>query len=234
MARTIAGLAQDHALSLVLHTDSKLQHAVSVHEVIFYTCTPGWFFSNPTFIFCCWHVFLSLVGGATQERTALTAATAHRHGNTKVAEFRQLRNSGRSETERPSLVGVATKGGDHGAELAALLAKEAVTATTWNTSMIAPPVTTGTIANVSATARVITEEANTRAGHILDTADTVNETPGTAEWNWMELWWHWTTGLNIRLEKCLLQHSFPRVNLKKWMFSRCYCSCISDWLVELI
>lgn len=51
---------------------------------------------------------------------------------------------------------------------------------------------------------------------------------------WMELWWHWTTGLNIRLEKCLLQHSFPRVNLKKWMFSRCYCSCISDWLVELI
>lgn len=91
MARTIAGLAQDHALSLVLHTD---------------------------------------IGGATQERTALTAATAHLHGNTKVAEFRQLRNSGRSETERASLGGMATRGGDRGAELAALLAKEAVTATT--------------------------------------------------------------------------------------------------------
>ncbi|RXN09942.1 cyclin-L1 isoform X2 [Labeo rohita] len=125
-------------------------------------------------------------GGATQEHTALRAATAHRHGNTKVAELRQLHSSGRSETDRASLVDIATtKGGDHGADLAATPANEPVTATTRNTRAIAA--TTGIIVNVNVTVtdHMIMDEANTRAGHILDTAtaDTEDETYGTAERN---------------------------------------------------
>ncbi|RXN33635.1 hypothetical protein ROHU_015489 [Labeo rohita] len=126
------------------------------------------------------------IGGATQEHTALRAATAHRHGNTKVAELRQLHSSGRSETDRASLVDIATtKGGDHGADLAATPVNEPVTATTRNTRAIAA--TTGIIVNVNVTVtdHMIMDEANTRAGHILDTAtaDTEDETYGTAERN---------------------------------------------------
>lgn len=111
----------------------------------------------------------SPVEGAIPERTALTAVTVHLHGNTKDVGHPRLHRLGRS-TGRASPVGMETRGGGHGADLAATPATEA--GTLRKTSTIAAAATTGTTAieSVTATDHTTTDEANIRVDHILDTA----------------------------------------------------------------
>lgn len=117
------------------------------------------------------------IEGATQEHTALTAATARLHDK-KPEDRHPSANSGQTETDPAKLADTLTRGGGHGADLAAIHEKEPAIVTTPNTNKSAAAQgTTGTIGTVNATVRTTTDETNTRADRILDTviADTGDE-----------------------------------------------------------
>lgn len=124
------------------------------------------------------------IEGATQERTALTAATVRLHVK-KPEDRHPSANSGQTEIDPAKPAVTLTRGGGHGADLAAIQEKESAIVTTSNTNRSAAAQgTTGTIGTVSVTVHVIMDETSARADHILDTviADTGDEAQS------------WTTG----------------------------------------